>query len=393
MSDLPAVLGGERAAPQPIPMTQPSMPSLGEVTKDLADMFSSRMITNHVFVRRFEDAVRARIGCEHAVAMSSCTSGLMLALARVRRKGGSVVLPSYTFSATGHAIAWNGLRMRPVDIDPETFMVDVDQVQRALAARSVVAVMAVHLFGLAAPVDALRDVCEDRRVPVIYDSAHALGASHGGRAIGNFGMCEVFSLSPTKVVVSGEGGIVTTNDGRLADYLRMGRNYGDDGTGRCAFSGINARMSELHASLGYHSLAHLDENLERRKRMVLRLKDRLSGLPGITFQRVDRLEETTYKDFATVIDPRAFGLRRDEVRKALAAEGIATKTYFDPPVHRQPAFRSLMGKYRLPVSERLASRILNLPMYSHIEEAQVDAMAHAMERIHGHASEVRAAIR
>ncbi len=393
MSDLPAVLGGERAAPQQIPMTQPSMPPLGEVAKDLADMFSSRMITNHVFVRRFEDAVRAQVGCEHAVAVSSCTSGLMLALARVRRKGGTVVLPSYTFSATGHAVAWNGLRMRPVDIDPETFMIDVDQVQRALSAKSVVAVMAVHLFGLAAPVDALRDVCEDRRVPVIYDSAHALGASHGGRAIGNFGMCEVFSLSPTKVVVAGEGGIVTTNDAKVADYLRLGRNYGDDGTGRCAFSGINARMSELHASLGFHSLVHLGENLERRKRMVLRLKDRLSHLPGLSFQRVDRLEETTYKDFATVVDPRAFGLRRDEVRKALAAEGIATKTYFDPPVHKQPAFRPFMGKYKLPMSERLASRILNLPMYSHIEESQVDAIAYAMERVQAHTTEIRDAIR
>jgi len=393
MSDLPAVLGGAKAAAANIPMTQPTMPPMEDFVRDVGEMFSSRMITNHVFVRRFEDAVAARTGAAHAVAVSSCTSGLMLALARVRRRDGMVVLPSYTFSATGHAVAWNSMRMRPVDIDPETFLVDVDQVETALRSRSVAAVMAVHLFGLVAPVDALRDLCEDRNVPVIYDAAHALGASHGGRAVGNFGMAEVFSLSPTKVVVSGEGGVVTTNDREVAEYLRLARNYGDDGTGRCAFSGLNARMTEMHGVLGYHSLAHLDENLERRKRMVLRLKDRLSRLPGISFQRVDRLEETTYKDFATVIDPRAFGMDRDVLRKALAAEGVATKTYFDPPIHLQPAFRLLIRKVALPVSERLARHIVNLPMYSHIAEVDVDAIALAVERIQAHAPEVRKALK
>lgn len=393
MSDLPAILGGERLIGANVPMTQPTMPPIDDFVADLREMFGTRMITNHVYVKRFEEAIRARTGAAHAVAVSSCTSGLMLALSRFKRKGGSVVLPSYTFSATGHAIVWNGLRLRPVDIDKETFLVDTDQVERALRAKDVVAVMPVHLFGLCAPVDALRDICADRKVPLIYDSAHALGAVHAGKGVGNFGSAEVFSLSPTKVVVSGEGGIVTTNDAAFADYLRLGRNYGDDGTGRCGFSGINARMTELHAALGYHSLEHLDENLEHRKRMVALLKARLSGLPGISFQRVDVLEETTYKDFATVIDPRAFGLARDDIRKAMSAEGFATKTYFDPPVHLQPAFRPFMRKVELPVSERLARRILNLPMYSHIQERDVDAMARAMERIHEHAPEVKAAIK
>jgi hypothetical protein len=131
MSDLPAILGGERLVGANVPMTQPTMPPLEDFIADLREMFSTRMITNHVYVKRFEGAIKERTGVAHAVAVSSCTSGLMLALSRYKRKGGSVVLPSYTFSATGHAIVWNGLRLRPVDIDPETFLVDTDQVERA----------------------------------------------------------------------------------------------------------------------------------------------------------------------------------------------------------------------------------------------------------------------
>ena len=393
MADLPAVLGGERLPRHQLPLTQPTMPPIEGVTRDLAEMYESRMITNNVFVKRFEDAVADRVGCAHAVAVSSCTSGLMLALSMLKRRGGTVVLPTYTFSATGHAVAWNGMRLRPVDVDPGTFLVDVDRVQDALRGRSVAAVVAVHLFGLAAPVDALRDVCEDRRVPLLYDAAHALGARSKGRPVGNFGRAEVFSLSPTKVVVAGEGGIVTTNDARVADRIRLGRNYGDDGSGVCHFSGLNARMSELHASLAFHSLEHLDENLAARRQMVRRLRAALSELPGLTFQRVDDFDSSTFKDFGVQVDPRSFGLSRDELRKALAAEGIATKTYFDPPIHRQPAFKALLRKVRLPVAERLAARMINLPLYSHMTAEDIDTIAHAVARIHDNGPAVRASLR
>jgi len=393
MADLPAIMGGEKLPKKQLPLTQPTMPPIEGITKDLAQMYETRMLTNSAFVKRFEDAVVARVGCAHAVAISSCTSGLMMALSMFKRRGGTVVLPTYTFSATGHAVAWNGMRMRPVDVDPETFLVDVDKVQDALAGRSVAAVIAVHLFGLAAPVDALRDVCEDKHVTLIYDAAHALGARSKGRPIGAFGTAEVFSLSPTKVVVAGEGGIVTTNDRAVADRIRLGRNYGDDGTGVCQFSGLNARMSEVHASIAYHSLEHLDENLEWRRLMVRRLRGKLSVLPGLTFQRVDDFDSSTFKDFGVQVDPDAFGLTRDELKKALAAEGIATKTYFDPPIHRQPAFKSLVPRARLPVAERLASRMINLPLYSHMTTDDIDTIARAVERIHANAPAVRAALK
>jgi len=393
MMDLPAILGGAKLPGHQLPLTQPTMPPIGEIEADIEDMYTSRMLTNHVYVKRFEDAVVERVGCAHAVAVSSCTSGLMLTLSMYRKTGGTVVLPTYTFSATGHAVMWNNMRLKPVDADPETFLVDVDKVQDALGAKSVAAVLAVHLFGLASRVDALKDVCEDRGVPLIYDAAHALGAVSKGRPLGNFGAAEVFSLSPTKVVVAGEGGIVTTNDDKVAAYMRLARNYGDDGTGTCHFSGLNARMSELHASLAYHSLAQVDGNLAARRRMVRVLRERLSAMPGLSFQRVDDFMESTFKDFGVQVDPRAFGLNRDELRRALAAEGIATKTYFDPPIHLQPAFRSRMPRNRLPIAERLAKRMINLPLYSHMTDEDLGAVAKAVERIHAHGPAVRAALK
>ena len=256
----PAILGAAPAFPDPLPFVVPSAPPLERVVARLAPSYERGMLTNGPIVREFEDAVASRVGAD-AIAVSSCTAGLMLVL-RAFELTGPVVLPSFTFSASAHAVAWNGVRPQFAECDPATFQVDPEHV--AALADDADALLATHVFGAPCNVAALAGIASHAGIPLVFDAAHALGAFRGERAVGAFGNAEVFSLSPTKVVVAGEGGIVTTNDRALADAVRMGRDYGNPGNYDTQFVGLNARMSELHAAVAMESLQGLDGRLARR---------------------------------------------------------------------------------------------------------------------------------
>ena len=209
--------------------------------------------------------------------------------------------------------------------------------------------------------------------------------------VGPQGDAHVYSLSPTKLVVAAEGGIVATNSDELAEKIRRGREYGMGNGYDSLFAGINARMSEFHACLGRHSLAILERNAARRQEVVALFRRELGKLPGIGFQEVAAGNRCSYKDFTLTVDASAFGLTRDELARALAAENIDTRKYYDPPVHRQTAYRQFAPTDRgLPVTEWLAESSLSLPLWSHMSDEIALQICRACQRIHEAASEVRA---
>jgi dTDP-4-amino-4,6-dideoxygalactose transaminase len=382
----PAILGGEPAFPAPLPFVRPTLPPLERVVARLSPSYKRGMLTNGPLVRDFEELVAERLGVSHVVAVSSCTAGLMLAL-RVSAPDGPVVLPSFTFSASAHAIAWNGLEPRFVDCDPNSFQ--VDPVSAAGRVDGAGAVLATHVFGAPCDVEALERIAARAGIPVLFDAAHALGAFRGDRPVGGFGAAEVFSLSPTKVVVAGEGGIVATRDGALADAVRIGRDYGNPGDYDTRFVGLNARMSELHAALALESLAGLDERLVERRRIAERYRNGLAELPGVVAQQVDAHDRSTYKDFTIAVDEDAFGLSRDLVVNALRTDGIDTRCYFSPPLHRQHSYRGV-APYDLPVTDAVSAQVVSLPIYGALTGSQVDTVTSALGALHRHADEVRA---
>jgi dTDP-4-amino-4,6-dideoxygalactose transaminase len=379
----PAVLGGEPAFPDGLAFVRPSVPDLETVVARFAPSYERGMLTNGPLVREFEAQAAERLGVPHVVAVSSCTAGLMLVL-RVLAPKGPVVLPSFTFSASAHAVAWNGLEPRFVECDPASFQVDPASVAKRIQGAG--AVLATHIFGAPCPIEALETV--SAAVPLVFDAAHAFGSRHADRAIGGFGAAEVFSLSPTKVVVAGEGGVVATHDAALAEQVRIGRDYGNPGDYDTRFVGLNARMSELHAAIALESLAGLDSRLEQRHRIADRYRNGLAELPGVAAQRVDARDASTYKDFTIAIDEDAFGLTRDAVVDALRADGIDTRNYFSPPVHRQQSYRSV-EPYDLPVTDAVAGRVVSLPIYASLTDAQIDTVTRVLGSLHHHADEVR----
>lgn len=373
-----------------LPLVRPTIPDIPGVARRLEEILRSGMLTNGRVVRELEETAAARFQVEHVVAVASCTSGLMLVLQAIGATG-RVVLPSFTFAASAHAVLWAGGTPSFADIDCSTL--NLDPVSAAEAADGASAMTATHIYGAPCDVDGLAAVADSAGIPLVFDAAHALGSRRAGRPVGGFGVAEVFSMSPTKVAVAGEGGLVATRDAQLAEAIRLGRDYGNPGTYDCRFAGLNARMSELHAAVGLASLDGLDERIDHRNALVAAFRQRAEGLPGLTYQTVPVEDVSTYKDLTLVIDPAQFGLTAAELGRALDTEGIDSRRYYHPPIHRQKAYAHLPRERDLPVTDKMSERVLTPPLYSHMTREQAATVADAVVKIQGRASEVRSALR
>jgi dTDP-4-amino-4,6-dideoxygalactose transaminase len=341
-------------------------------------------------VADLERRIAERLGVAHVVALSSCTSGLMLVLQAVTDSGsGPVVMPSFTFSASAHAVAWNGLTPRFVECLPDSFQIDTAHAAASLEGAS--AILATHVFGAPCDPRRIEDIAREYGIPVVFDAAHALGSNADQIPVGSFGIAEVFSLTPTKPLVAGEGGLVATNDSALAETLRMGRDYGNPGDYDTRFAGLNARMSEFHAAMALESLELLDESLERRRFLASLYRGYLEDVPGIELQAFSSRDTSTFKDLTITVDADTFGIDRDGLALALLAEGVDTRKYFDPPVHRQRAYAHLEHT-RLPVTDAVSSRVLSLPVFPDLSDEQVEKIAGIVRLVHTHAVELDAYI-
>ncbi len=386
---LPALLGGQPAFPDGLSFFRPATPPLDRVTARLATSYDRGVLTNGPLVRQFEAEAADRLGMPHVVAVASCTAGLMLVLQALARPGTAAVMPSFTFSATAHAARWAGAVPRFAECDVATCQLDVADAAARLDGASVL--VGTHVFGAPCTPEDVEELGRSAGIGVVFDAAHGFGASRDGRPLGTFGDAEIFSLSPTKPMTSGEGGLIALRDDDLAERLRLGVDYGNPGDYDTRFAGLNARMSELHAAVGLESLVELDAHLGIRRELAARYRVALAGLAGITPQVVDPRDASTYKDFTVIVDESAFGLDRDTVASALKAEGIDTRPYFYPPVHRQQAYADLRTA-ELPVTDWVAGRVISLPLWRDMPAAAITTIAEVLAELGAHAGEIRQAV-
>jgi dTDP-4-amino-4,6-dideoxygalactose transaminase len=364
---------------QRLPIVSPEGIPGDEFLRDVRRILESRQLTNAAFVREFEGAAAAYLDVPYCVAVSSCTVGLVLTL-RALDLEGEVILPSFTFHASAHSVAWNGLKPVFADCDPETFCIDPQAVRAKLSPKTA-AILAVHIFGNPANVTELEQIAAQSNAHLICDAAHGFGSRVDGRHIGTFGTAEVFSFSPTKLVVAGEGGLVATRDAALARRLRAARNYGDAGSYDPELLGLNARMSEFHAALALRGLNGVEARIERRNQIRLRYESRLESVPGLSFQHIRRVNRSACKDFSLLVDEAAFGRTRDWLFDALHKENIDVRRYFWPPVHRQKLFSASWDKHPLPATDKISDGILNLPIYSSLADQDVETVCDAICRV------------
>lgn len=387
MSNLPAILGGEPIFRERKNIVRPVLPDYSRMSVEIQEILASGMVTKGKYLEQFERQVAAHLGVKHAVGVSSCTTGLMLTYQGLGLTG-EVVVPSFTFMATVSAMLWCGLKPVFADVDPGTTNLDPAAAEAAITPDTS-AIVAVHNFGNPAEIEALQNMAARHGLKLIFDAAHGFGSLYRGEPVGKQGDAQVYSLSPTKLLIAGEGGIVATNDDALAEKIRLGREYGNNGKYDSAFAGFNARMPEFNALLGLHSLEMLEQAARTRNETAALYQETLGRLPGIGFQKVNPGDRCSYKDFSITIDPLAFGLTRDELARALNAEGVDTRTYYDPPVHRQAAYQRFWDGKQLPNTDWLSENSLSLPMWSEMDPQVSLGIVEAISRIYTHAAEVR----
>lgn len=378
--EIPAILGGTPISPSLIPIIQPTLPSLDDIQSSLREILETRMITNHKYVKELEAKLISYIGAKNVIALSSCTTGLLL-IGKSLGIQEEVITPSFSFSATSLALLWLGCKPIFVDCHPTKFTIDIDKIQEKINSKTS-AVLATHIFGNPCDIKSLEEICDDHNLKLIFDAAHGSGAKYRGMSIGNFGDAESFSMSPTKVLTAGEGGYVTVKDNNLAEKIRIGRNYGNPGDYNTSVIGLSGRMPEFNAIIALKSLEMLEENIQKRHNLFKYYKRKLNIFPGISFQEIEEGARSSCKDFAILLNPSKFGLSRDKLYDALNAENIMTKKYFSPAIHQQEVFKIFSNGNNLDVTEKIAENILCLPLYSHMNISLIDTICKAIERIY-----------
>lgn len=336
-------------------------------------LLDRRWLTNDgPLVKEFEQEICGRLGVRHAVAMCNATIALEIASRALGLKG-EVVLPSYTFVATAHALQWQGITPVFADMDPATHNLDPAKIEELITERTT-GIVGVHVWGRACDTEAIQRIAAKHKLRVLYDAAHALGCSHRGQMIGNFGDCEVFSFHATKFINSFEGGAVTTNDDELAEKMRLMRNFGFKGFDDVAYLGVNGKMSEICAAMGLTNLEAMEEIVAVNRRNYIAYCEELRSTTGVSVIRYNAEEKNNYQYMVIEIDPDVCPRSRDQIVEALHTKNIIARKYFWPGCHRMEPYRTTQPDAwkHLPETEQLAARVIVLPTGQSVDIADVE---------------------
>lgn len=351
-----AVFGGEPAFAEPRHVGRPNIGDPERVLSLVSGVLESRWLTNDgPLVTEFETRVAALSRVDHCVAVSSATVGLQLAAVALGLSG-EVLMPSFTFIGTAHAMRWIGLTPVFCDIDPASHTLDPVDVERVLTPQTG-AIVGVHLWGRSGHAPELSRLAQAHGTPLLFDAAHALGSTTG------LGAVEVLSFHATKVASAAEGGAVLTSDAALAERLRRMRNFGFVDYDTVGMLGTNAKMSELSAAMGIASLESLDDFISINRRNYLRYASELAGLAGVTL--IDYGADQNFHYVVIEVPP---GLR-DDLVAVLWGENVFARRYFHPGCHRHEPYRA--AARALPATDQVSARVITLPTGTAMDEADV----------------------
>ncbi len=352
-----------------------------EITARIDEALRTGNLTLGPQTREFEEAFAAAHRAPHAIAVSSGTSALEIVLRAIGVAGRDVIVPADTFAATVYAVQAAGGRPVLADVDAATFALSPDTVTAALTPDTVAVVM-VHIGGVISPhVDDLAELTRARGIALVEDAAHAHGSTLHGRYAGSFGVAGTFSFYPTKVITSGEGGMIVTADDRIRDEALIHRDQGKASfhDNRHVRPGYAWRMSELHAATGVVHLRRLEEFLAVRRRVAARYDAGLDSVERITALAVPDGVRSNYYKYLAVLDD---GIDRSELKRRLVEDfGVSLSgEVYDRPLHHQPVFAGL-PRAPLPVTEHLCARHVCLPVHSDMTDAEADHVVTALATV------------
>ena len=370
-----AVDGGTPAFSEPLHVGRPNVGSKERFLELAEQMFDRGWFTNDgPLVREFEQTVADYIGVRHCVAMSNGTVALEIAI-RALGMTGEVIVPSFTFVATAHALYWQGITPVFADVDPVTHVLDPAAVRKAITPRTT-GIIGVHLWGRPAPVEELQEIADEHGLTLMFDAAHAFGSSHNGSSIGGFGRAEVFSFHATKFFNSFEGGAVVTNDDALAGAMRLMRNFGFSGYDTVVHPGTNGKMTEVCAAMGLANFEALDKFVEVNRRNYLSYVEAFTNICGLSVLEFDEDEHNNFQ-YVVLLVADDCPVSRDDLISTLQAENVLARRYFWPGVHQMQPYRSLFpdADRTLPNTRRVADAVIVLPTGLAVSPESIDRIA------------------
>lgn len=354
-------------------VTRSSMPSFTEFCEEIYPLWDSHWLTNMgVKHERLQAELETYLDTPHVVLYTNGHLALENVIAAMEfPEGSEVITTPFTFASTTHSIVRNGLVPVFCDINDVDYTMDVAKIETLITEKTV-AIVPVHVYGNLCDVDTIQQIANRYGLKVIYDAAHAFGVVKNGVNAANFGDASMFSFHATKVFNTIEGGAVTFCEDRLVEVMNDMKNFGIRGPESVVYVGGNAKMNEFQAAMGICNLRHVDEEIQRRKRVVEHYRSRLSDISGIRLCKDQQGVKHNYAYFPVVFD--GYKYNRDEVYELLKAENIVARKYFFPLTNSFECYQNLptAGEEKTPVAKHIADRVLTLPLYADLSLEDVD---------------------
>ncbi|HET6977583.1 MAG TPA: aminotransferase class I/II-fold pyridoxal phosphate-dependent enzyme [Pyrinomonadaceae bacterium] len=365
------IFGGRPAFDEKLHVGRPNIGNRQRFAERVNEILERKWLTNNgPCVEEFEQRIQDLTGVKHCVAICNATIALEIAI-RALGLEGEVIVPSFTFVATAHALLWQGITPIFCDIDPQTHTIAPDKIESLITPRTT-GIIAVNLWGNSCDIAGLEKIATGRGLKLLFDSAHAFGCSYQGRMIGNFGNAEVFSFHATKFVNSSEGGAIVTNDDNLSQAARLMQNFGFTSYDQIACVGTNGKMSEICAAMGLTNLESMTDFIEINRRHRKQYAEELAGLSGLTLLPTNQEEECNYQYVVLEIDAARTVVTRDELMQILHRENVLARRYFYPGCHRMKPYN--LSRLTLVETERVSDRVLSLPTGTSITPSDISTI-------------------
>jgi dTDP-4-amino-4,6-dideoxygalactose transaminase len=366
-----AINGSPPMFVEPLHVGRPNIGNHKRFLQRASDILDSGWLSNNgPIAQEFEQRIASFLGVKHCVAMCNGTIALEIATRALDLKG-EVIVPSYTFIATAHALQWQEITPIFADIDPATHNLDPAAVWRMITPRTT-GIIGVHLWGRASPVKELEAIAREHKLRLMFDASHGFGCSLNGKLLGGFGECEVFSFHATKFFNTFEGGAVVTNNDDLADKMRLMRNFGFSGYDNVIYPGTNGKMTEISAAMGLTNLEDLDDFVALNRRNYHCYRDAIASIPGLSVLQYDESERNNYQYLVVEVAPY-FPVSRDRIVEILHAENILARKYFWPGCHNMQPYKSYYphAGMVLPNTTCVAERVVVLPTGSSLRTEDI----------------------
>ncbi|MEG0958262.1 MAG: DegT/DnrJ/EryC1/StrS family aminotransferase [Erysipelotrichaceae bacterium] len=352
-------------------VTRSSMPTLEEYVDEIKDIWDTHWLTNMgTKHKRLENELKKYLSVDNISLMTNGHLSIELALQAMNLRGEVITTP-FTFASTTHAIVRNGLIPVFCDINPIDFTIDVSKIENLITDKTC-AIVPVHVYGNVCNIEEINRIAKKYDLKVLYDAAHTFGVKYKDKGIGAFGDASMFSFHATKVFNTIEGGAVCFKDQSFGEKLYRLKNFGIKNQEEVDGIGSNAKMNEFQAAMGLCNLKHVKDEIEKRKRIVLRYREHLYNVDGIQLNPIQENVIPNYAYFPLVIDEKLFGVTRNEIFDELAKHDIFSRKYFYPLTNTFDCFHGEFDVDATPIALRISKRVLTLPLYADLELHEVD---------------------